>query len=74
MCSRPTRHDRPTGRLPGLTNLQHLKLHGTRVTGDGLVHLRSMTQLEWLSLGGNQVSDAGLAELKQALPNCQVEN
>jgi hypothetical protein len=31
-------------------------------------------KLEWLSLGGNQVSDAGLAELKQALPNCQVEN
>ena len=45
-----------------------------RVTGDGLVHLRSMTKLEWLSLGGNHVSDASLAELKQALPNCQVEN
>ena len=60
--------------LAGLTNLQALNLDGTKVTDAGLVHLKGLTNLESLALAGyTQITDAAITELKQALPNLQIE-
>ena len=37
------------------------------------VHLKGLTNLQGLVLP-KQVTDAGVAELKQALPNCEIVN
>ena len=58
--------------LEGLTNLKKLYLWDTQVTDAGLVHLVGLTNLKWLYLYGTQVTDAGLAELRKALPNCDI--
>ena len=36
------------------------------------VHLKGLTNLQGLVLP-KQVTDAGVAELKQALPNCEID-
>ena len=43
------------------------------VTDAGLVHLQGMTNLTILDLRDTKVTDAGVAELKQALPNCEIK-
>jgi len=37
-----------------------------------LVHLAGLTTLEGLYLNDTQVTDAGIAELRKALPKCQI--
>jgi hypothetical protein len=37
---------------------------GTRITGDGLTHLRGFSRLRYLILGQTKVTDAGLEHLK----------
>jgi Leucine-rich repeat (LRR) protein len=51
--------------LKGLTSLQELMLHGSRVTGPGLEHLKGLTSLQALSLEGSNITDAGLVHLKE---------
>ena len=68
--------------LKGLTNLELLSVGGTlltdaggsaQVTDAGLVHLKGLTNLTNLILPYHtQVTDAGVAELKKALPNCDI--
>jgi hypothetical protein len=43
------------------------------VTDAGLVHLQGLTGLRQLFLDRTQLSSAGLAQLREALPNCQIE-
>ena len=58
--------------LKGLAKLQDLGL-GNGVTDAGLVHLKGLTNLTNLILPYHtQVTDAGVAELKKALPNCDI--
>ncbi|MEO2018583.1 MAG: hypothetical protein ABGZ53_29885 [Fuerstiella sp.] len=49
-----------------------LVLKTKRVMDAGVVHLKGMTHLEVLAIINTQITDAGLAELKAALPNCDV--
>ena len=44
-----------------------------KITDAGLVHLKGMTNLQSLDLGGTKITDAGVADLKKALPNCEIE-
>ena len=60
--------------LKGLTSLQELYVHHTQVTDAGLVHLRGLTSLQELYVYHTQVSDEGVTELKEALPNCKINN
>ena len=50
--------------LKGLTNLQTLNLHGTKITDAGLVHLKGLPNLQTLYLYGTQITAAGLVHLK----------
>jgi len=40
----------------------------TRVTDDGLAHLKELSKLESLALWRTQVTGAGIAELKKPVP------
>ena len=67
--------DRGLVHLKGLTNLQTLNLNFCRqITDAGLVHLKGLTNLQLLYLSAfvPKVTDAGVAELKKALPKCQI--
>lgn len=59
-------------RLQGLTNLQAIILDNTQITDAGLVHLKGLTALRWLRLDKTQVTHAGPAQLRKALPKCQI--
>jgi hypothetical protein len=37
-----------------------------------LVHIHAITSLKRFFLGRSKVSDVGVAELKEALPNCEI--
>ena len=50
----------------------HLSLQRTRVSDAGLTHLRELTGLRYLNVAQTNVSALGAAELRRALPNCQV--
>ena len=58
--------------LKGLTNLTELFLARTTVSDAGLEHLRGLTKLTRLNLKGTKVTAQGIAELKKALPNCDI--
>jgi len=58
--------------LHGLTGLERLWLNSTQLTDAGLAQIHGLTGLKWISFGGNQVTDAGRAKLRQALPNCRI--
>ena len=58
--------------LKGLTSLQTLTLARTKITGAGLVHLKGLTKLRLLGVVQTQVSDAGVADMRKALPNCEI--
>ena len=58
--------------LKGLTNLKGLVLADTQITDAGLVHLAGLTKLGNLDLSFSQVTRAGIAELKKALPKCNI--
>jgi serine/threonine protein kinase/Leucine-rich repeat (LRR) protein len=58
--------------LQGLTDLTELDLANTRVGDPGLRHLVGLSHLEHLDLTGTQITDRGLAEVRKALPRCEV--
>lgn len=65
----PSRRRSSLLRLPYLRNGQA----GSGLTDAGIKHLVSLTNLEWLNLRGIKASAAGVAELRKALPQCQIE-
>jgi internalin A len=58
--------------LKGLIGLQELKLAGTQITDAGLKHLTGLKNLREFPLVDTEVTDVGVAELKKALPDCNI--
>jgi hypothetical protein len=60
--------------LRGLTNLKKLGLQMTRISDAGLVHLRGLKNLRRLGLRGAKIMrNSSLAELRDALPNLEID-
>jgi hypothetical protein len=59
--------------LTGLTKLEKLDLVETGITDAGLVHLRGLSSLKKLYLTETRVTKDGVRNLKQALPNVEIE-
>ena len=51
--------------LAGFTQMTDLSLEATRITDEGVVHLRHLQQLEWLNLYRSHIGDRGLRSLGQ---------
>tara|TARA_Y100000766_G_C18340757_1_gene334655 strand:- start:38 stop:190 length:153 start_codon:yes stop_codon:yes gene_type:complete len=47
-------------------------LSDNKITDEGLKEVAKLQQLEGLFLNRTQVTKAGVAELKKALPNCEI--
>ncbi len=58
--------------LAGMTELEFLGLRGTKVTDAGLKDVAEHKKLKELYIGGTKTTDAGIAELKKALPECEI--
>ena len=58
--------------LKPLTKLEYLGLAATEITDEGLKRLHALTNLKHLDVTSTQVTAAGIADLKAALPNCEV--
>ena len=59
--------------------LIHLDLSDSQITDADLLHLKGLTKLETIHLkntddypGETKITDAGVAELRKALPGCQI--
>ena len=63
--------------LPGMADVMteevHLYFGHSQITDVGLKELAKMENLASLELDKTQVTDAGVAELKKALPNCEIQ-
>jgi len=60
--------------LEGLTNLTTLILNGTPVGDAGLERLKGLTKLTSLGLIETKVTAQSVADLKKALPNCDIRS
>lgn len=62
--------------LTGLETLTMLMLGHNEIgiSDAGLEHLKRLTNLEHLSLQGTKVTEAGIHELKEALPDCDIQS
>ena len=58
--------------LAALSNLTWLRLDNTGISDSGLRHLHSLNGLQDVTLMRTSVTMAGVAELRRALPDCQV--
>lgn len=58
--------------LTGLTNLNYLNLDYTKITDVGLKYLRRLNNLRELSLVRSHITEKAWADLKAALPNCNI--
>ena len=65
--------DRGLEHLRPLRNLQTLSLENTNVTDEGLVHIHGLFQLQYVILTGTNVTSVGIAQLRNALPDCQID-
>ena len=59
--------------LKGLRQLSVLHLNYTQVTDDDVEHLLVFDKLTFLSLLRTKVTAQGVAQLKKALPNCDIQ-
>ncbi len=59
--------------LTGLTKLEELDLAETGITDAGLVHLSGLSSLKKLYVRETRVTQAGVRNLKQALPNVEID-
>ena len=55
-----------------LQKLTRMDLSGTQITDEGLRDVAKLQNLTIIDLRATQVTKAGVAQLKQALPNCQI--
>ena len=58
--------------LKGLIGLKTLWLGGTTVSDNGLKHLAGLANLQSIGLEDTKTTGEGIAELRRALPQCQV--
>jgi len=56
-----------------LQQLEMLHLNETKITDAGLKDVAKFQQLGYLDLYNTKVTKAGVAELKKALPNCEIK-
>ncbi len=68
----PSHIEKALSLLPHLRGLKSLSLEGLPITDKDLVKLKSLTGLRKLNLMYTSVTDTGIAELRQALPKCQI--
>ncbi len=54
--------------------LQVLTLSLTKITDDGLSHLKGLTKLQSLDLDFTDVTDAGAKKLQATLPKCDISH
>jgi hypothetical protein len=67
--------DKGLKELAPLKELKELYLYGCQgVTDKGLKELAGLKELQRLNLGGTKVTYAGVAELKKALPDCEIDH
>ena len=59
--------------LKGLTKLERLFLTRTGITDAGLKNLQDLTILQILGLNETKITDAGVNQLKQHLPNIDIQ-
>ncbi len=66
--------------LKGLTNLEILNIGSTagpigntQITDLGLENLKGLTKLKSLTVWGTKVSADGRRNLRESLPNCNIE-
>ena len=66
---------KPEGELTeaDLGNVIELILADTQITDEGLKEMAKLQKLKMLRIRGTKVTKAGVAELKKALPNCQID-
>lgn len=57
----------------GVKQLRALDLHLSKLTDTGLKELAPLKELDWLNVVATDVTDAGVAEIRKALPKCQVQ-
>ena len=55
-----------------LKQLSSLSLFATQITDEGLKDVAKLQQLKSIDLFGNKVTKAGMAQLKKALPKCEI--
>lgn len=65
--------DQKLSQLKGLPKLEELLIEYTPVTDAGLSHLHQLKQLKFICLTGTRVTAKGVADLRTALPNCQID-
>jgi hypothetical protein len=58
--------------IAGHPELETLFLGGSKITDAGLKDLATLKKLKLLNVANTQVSDKGVAELKKALPDCNI--
>jgi len=66
--------DRDLERIAGLSELQQLYVQETAITDDGLRILQEMKTLVTLNVRETKVTAMGVAQLKLALPDCQIKS
>jgi hypothetical protein len=59
--------------LSGLEHLEYLNLYGTNITDEGLSHLAALRSLESLFVWQTRVTEFGVDQLKNQLPNLQID-
>jgi hypothetical protein len=59
--------------LGKMDSLEMLGLAGTEITDDGVKHLRRLKTLKYLGLTRTGVTKAAKADLRAALPDCEIE-
>ena len=55
-----------------MQKLEYLYLYDTKITDAGLKDVAKLQKLTYLGIGVIQITKAGVAELKKALPNCEI--
>lgn len=60
--------------LKSLTQLERLHLDGTQISDEGLLYLKGLKKLRVLHLERTHVTDTGVADLRRALPNCNIQH
>jgi hypothetical protein len=64
--------DEDLKQLSALKGLEKLELRSTGLTDSGLKQLAAFKQLKELKIKSQDVTEAGVADLKKALPKCDI--